>query len=185
VDGGATSAWLHDEVQAGATVTLAGPYGAFIGDPKADTPVLCLAAGSGLAPILSLAEAALRRGYSDRQPVTLLFSARTAEDVYARGLLAYWSRIYRNFKPLVTLTRETRASNGGGKGGLNGLGDGWLHGRIPDVLPGLFPDLSRHSVFIAGSPAFSDDCAAASFFNDTAATEIYTEKFTGRQPLTD
>lgn len=161
VDGGVTSAWLHDEVGVGSTLSLSGPYGAFIGDPKAETPVLCLAAGSGLAPILSLSEAALRRGYS--HPVTLLFSARTAADIYAQGRLAYWSRMYRNFKWHATLTQERQQDV--------------LHGRIPAILPTLFPDLSKYSVFIAGSTAFSDACVETVMRLGAKEELIHTEKF--------
>lgn len=67
---GCTSRWAHERLGVGDPVSVSGPYGTFIGDPSVDTPVLCLAAGSGLAPILSLTEAALRRGF--RPPVTLL-----------------------------------------------------------------------------------------------------------------
>ena len=141
LDGGTTSGWVHERLQPGDRVRLAGPYGTFIGDPSAETPVLCLAAGSGLAPILSLTATALRRGY--RHPVTLLFSARTEDDLYDLGLLAYWKIRYRNFKFRHTLTRAD--------------GDG-LTGRIPDILPTLFPDLSEHSVFIAGSTGFVEAC---------------------------
>jgi CDP-4-dehydro-6-deoxyglucose reductase len=161
VDGGVTSTWLHENVSIGATLPISGPYGAFIGDPKADTPVLCLAAGSGQAPILSLTDAALRHGYS--APVTLLFSAQTADDVYAQGQLAYWAHRHRNFKSLITLTREQRS--------------GMLHGRIPDILPGLFPDLSAYSVFIAGSTAFSDACGAVVKKLGAKNELIHMEKF--------
>jgi CDP-4-dehydro-6-deoxyglucose reductase len=71
VEEGTTSRWLHDEVKVGDRLKLSGPYGTFIGDPSAETPVLCLAAGTGLAPIMALAEAALSRGF--HHPVTLLF----------------------------------------------------------------------------------------------------------------
>jgi CDP-4-dehydro-6-deoxyglucose reductase len=77
-------------LQVGENIKVSGAYGTFIGDPSVDTPVLCLAAGTGLAPILALAEAALRRGF--KKPVTMLFSARTVEDVYCQGhdgLVAY------------------------------------------------------------------------------------------------
>lgn len=161
VDGGVTSAWLHDEVDIGSTLSLSGPYGAFIGDPKAETPVLCLAAGSGLAPILSLSEAALRRGY--RHPVTLVFSARTTDDIYAQGRLAYWSRMHRNFKSHVTLTGRKE--------------QGMLHGRIPDILPDLFPDLSGYSIFIAGSTTFSEACKAAVKRLRAQDELVHTEKF--------
>lgn len=144
VEDGRASRWAHDQLRVGESVSISGPYGTFIGDPSVETPVLCIAAGSGLAPILSLADAALRRGF--RQPVTLMFSARTRDDIYESGLLEYWIKKYSNFRYIPTLTRDTH--------------DG-LIGRIPDVLPTQFNDLSNYSVFIAGSPTFVDACALA------------------------
>ncbi len=141
-EAGHTSAWLHDTLATGDTIKISGAYGTFIGDPSVDTPVLCLAAGTGLAPITALAEAALRRGF--RKPVTLIFSARTVADVYGQGLLAWWRTKHRNFDYKITLTRATAT--------------GYLQGRIQNVLPTLFPDLSRHTVFIAGSTDFVDAC---------------------------
>ena len=141
VDGGVTSRWVHERLQPGDAVKVSGAYGTFVGDPSVETPVLCMAAGSGMAPILALADAALRRGYA--LPVTLLFSAPRGEDVYDEGLLRYWERRYRNFRFVATFTQEH---------------DGELFGRIPAVLPALFGDLSGHSVFVAGSPAFVAAC---------------------------
>lgn len=143
-DDGLTSAWIHENLKVGNATTLSGPYGTFIGDPSVDAPVLCIAAGSGLAPLLALADAALRRGYS--QPVTLLFSARTSEDLYDSGLMAWWQAKHPGFRYLYTLTREKH--------------DG-LNGRVPQVLPSLFSDLSEFSIFIAGSPSFVESCTAA------------------------
>jgi len=163
VDDGATSRWVHETLAPGARVKLAGPYGTFIGDPSVDTPVLCLAAGSGLAPILSLTEAALRRGF--KRPVTLLFSARTKDDLYDDGLMGWWTAKHRQFHWRTTLTRETGPD---------------LTGRIPEVLPALFPDLSGHSVFIAGSPAFVDDCAAAARALGAPHERVHTEGYFGR-----
>jgi CDP-4-dehydro-6-deoxyglucose reductase len=165
VDDGRTSRWLHDELAPGDTLKLSGPHGTFIGDPSVDTPVLCLAAGSGLAPILSLTEGALRRGFA--QPVTLMFSAREAVDLYDRGLMRFWEAKYPNFRYVPTLTRETL--------------DGMLHGRIPQVLPGQFPDLSKHSVFVAGTTGFVDDCVAAAKALGAPSPLIHTEGFFEQQ----
>ncbi len=158
---GRTSRWLHDEVPLGTQLRFSGPHGTFIGDPSVDTPVLCLAAGSGLAPILSLTEAALRRGY--KQPVTLMFSAREAADLYDVGLMHYWQTRYPNFRYLPTLTREQQ--------------EGMLHGRIPAILGQHFPDLSSFSVFVAGSTAFVDDCVAAAKTLGAKPELIHTEGF--------
>lgn len=172
VDGGATSGWVHDRLRPGTRAKLSGPYGTFIGDPSVDTPVLCLAAGSGLAPILSLTEAALRRGFKQR--VTLLFSARTKADLYELGQLDYWLAKHRNFHYRTTLTREAGPD---------------LSGRIPEVLPGLFPELSNLSVFIAGSPHFVEDCRAAVGALGALAGCIHMEGYysqaTGRRPSTN
>jgi CDP-4-dehydro-6-deoxyglucose reductase len=160
-EGGATSVWVHDEVQVGDLLRLSGPYGTFIGDPSVNSPVLCLAAGSGLAPILSLAEAALRRGYA--APVGLIFSARTRDDVYDQGLMAYWQMKHRNFRFIPTLTREEAS--------------GMQHGRIPEFLPKLYPDLSATSVFIAGAPEFVDACVAACKRLGAVDALLHTEGF--------
>lgn len=160
-EGGATSAWLHDKVRIGDHLKLDGPYGTFIGDPSVDTPVLCLAAGSGLAPILSLAEAALRRNY--RPPVALVFSAQTEADVYCQGMMAWWKAKHRRFRFIPTLTRETK--------------EGIEHGRIPAILPRLFPDLSQHSIFVAGTPEFVEDCVVACKALGADAARIHTEGY--------
>jgi CDP-4-dehydro-6-deoxyglucose reductase len=161
VNDGRTSRWLHDDISPGATLRLDGPYGTFIGDPSVDTPVLCLAAGSGLAPILSLTEAALRRGYA--QPVTLMFSAREAADLYDQGLMRYWATRHPNFDYRPTLTR--------------GTADGIAHGRIPALLPALFPDLSGYSVFVAGTTGFVADCVAQAKTLGAVEPLVHTEGF--------
>ena len=164
-DGGVTSNWVHDSLGVGESVKVSGAYGTFIGDPGVDTPVLCLAAGTGLAPILALTEAALRRGF--RKPVTLLFSARSEADVYGRGMLAWWRTKHRSFDYKITLTRESR--------------DGCLAGRIDAVLPGLFPDLSKHTIFAAGSPEFVDACVATVKALGAKDELIHTEGFFAQQ----
>ena len=169
LEDGTTSRWMHDQVKIGDVVKISGPYGTFIGDPSVDSPVLCLAAGSGLAPILSLAEAALRRGY--RKPVTLMFSARGREDLYDLGLMRYWETRHRNFTYKPTLTGEAA--------------EGLLHGRIPALLPAQFSNLATHSVFVAGNPAFVADCVAAVKALGARDEMIHTEGYFGQaQPTT-
>src|ERR1035437_10196756 len=68
----------------------------FVADPGADGPVLCLAAGSGLAPIRALAEDAVRRAGAQR--FTVLFSARTQDDVMNMDRFASWQRQYPDRK---------------------------------------------------------------------------------------
>lgn len=169
VDDGVTSRWVHETLNIGDRIKVNGAYGTFIGDPSAETPVLCLAAGTGLAPILDLAEAAMRRGYKKR--VDLIFSARTLDDVYGVGLMAWWRAKHRKFDYKITLTREER--------------EGYLHGRIDTLLPDLYPDLSEHSLFIAGSPEFVDACEAAAKALGAKDELIHKEGFFQQQAVAE
>jgi CDP-4-dehydro-6-deoxyglucose reductase len=168
--GGRVSGWVHDELRAGQVVSVSGAYGTFVGDPAAAGPVLCLAGGSGLAPVLALTEAALRRGYPD--PVTLLFSARTGDDLYAEGLVAYWQQRYPGFRFVRTITQPAGADVAPPVG------------RVPDVLPGLVGDLSGHQVFIAGPPSFVTSCAAAAAGLGVRRERLHVENYFP-QPRTD
>jgi CDP-4-dehydro-6-deoxyglucose reductase len=163
VKGGATSSWAYERVAPGDRVLVAGPYGSFVGDLRMSGPVLAIGGGSGLAPLLALAESALRRGYRD--PVTLLYSARSAEDVYAIGLIAHWRHRYPNFRYVRTITRP---------------GDRPVDppvGRVPDILGGVTGGLAGTNVFIAGSPGFVSDCAAAARALGAGPRRLHVESF--------
>jgi CDP-4-dehydro-6-deoxyglucose reductase len=165
--GGTASSWIHDELAAGSTVSVSGPYGTFTGGPQLRGPVLCLASGSGLAPILALTEAALHRGYRD--PVLLLFSARTQADLYAQDLTRRWERRYGNFRFERTLTRP-------------GLDDQGPRGRVPEVLGALVSELSAHHVFIAGSPGFVTAARDAALALDAAPARVHVENYFAGTP---
>jgi CDP-4-dehydro-6-deoxyglucose reductase len=165
VPGGVTSGWIHDHVAAGDALEVSGPYGTFVGDPSVETPVLCLASGSGLAPILALTDAALRRGFPF--PVTLLYSARTPADVFDEGLMRWWERRHRRFRFLVTYTGSPPAG-------------AELSGRIPEVLASRFPTLADHSIFVAGNPDFVAACKGAVLALGADPERIHVEGYFAR-----
>lgn len=160
VPGGVTSSWVHDELRVGSIAPVAGPFGTFTQDLPVGRPTLHLAAGSGLGPILALVEAALEHDVTSE--ITLLFSARTIADVYYQEVFAVWEARHSNFRFLRTLTRE--------------LGAPPL-GRIPFLLPRLFPDLSSFSVFIAGGAGFVEACEESVTALGVPRTDVHTEAF--------
>jgi CDP-4-dehydro-6-deoxyglucose reductase len=160
VPGGETSTWIHRGLQVGDCVLVSGAYGTFVADPTADAPVLCLAAGSGLAPIRALAQDAVRRDGAER--FTVLFSARTLADVMDLDLFASWQQQYAGFRFGRTLT---------GQDGEPPLG------RLPVLLPALFGDLCGHEVFVAGAPGFVAHCAQAARALGARPGHLHTEEF--------
>jgi CDP-4-dehydro-6-deoxyglucose reductase, E3 len=160
VEGGQTSGWVHNCLRTGDEVTITGPYGTFVADPASTAPCLHLAAGSGLAPIRALVEAALEA--APRRSLSLIFSARTEADVLDRDRFLGWQARNPHFRFVTTLTRGTGAD---------------LRGRIPDVLPDLCPDLAGHEVFVAGAPGFVLACASAAEALGAARERVHTEPF--------
>ncbi len=76
---GEFTTWLHSENREGQKVEVTGPFGSFW-HRESPKQVLCLAGGSGMAPIKALLEHMLSEGMS--QQVTYLFGARTQKDLY-------------------------------------------------------------------------------------------------------
>lgn len=166
---GPTSAWVHDAVRPGDEVALAGPYGTFVLGDDRSSPILLLAAGSGLAPIRALAEALLAGDPARR--VTLFFSARTAGDTIEHARFQDWARTHPGFRYLLTLTRDPAAPR---------------RRRIPALLPDTLGSLRGWEVFVAGPSGFVTDCAAAVRALGASATAVHTEEFfADPQPWTD
>jgi len=103
VPDGETSSWVHERLRVGEEVSISGPYGTFVDDPTSTTPCLFLTAGSSVAPVRALIEAALSAG-ADRS-LTLIFSARTEADVIDRERFAGWQARHPQFRFIRTLTR--------------------------------------------------------------------------------
>jgi NAD(P)H-flavin reductase/ferredoxin/fatty-acid desaturase len=85
VPGGRLSTLVNDTDVVGRRVSLEGPSGDFW-LRGSEAPLLFVAGGSGLAPILAILEAAAEAGAS--RPATVLFGARQQRDLYAREQLA-------------------------------------------------------------------------------------------------
>jgi len=86
VPGGMLSTTLVGDCAAGDTIVLGAPTGemtAPTGPAEADRPMVCVAGGTGLAPIKAIVEAvvgAARQG--KRRPITLYVGARRSQDLY-------------------------------------------------------------------------------------------------------
>lgn len=80
VAGGAFSSLVNDANLTGRAMTVEGPKGDFYLRPAA-APLLFVAGGSGLAPILAMLQEAVEA--SVQRPMTLLFGVRRQNDLYA------------------------------------------------------------------------------------------------------
>ena len=165
---GRASGWLHAHARPGISLAIRGPYGEFHLPRNADAPILALAGGTGLSPILSLLTGELRAGLS--APIDLMFSVRDRGEAFALERLAALERRHANLRYRITLTRENAAP------------DGWSVGRVPTLLATENRDLWRHIVLVAGAPSFVDDCADAAKRLGAPADRVHVDSFLPRAP---
>lgn len=133
---------LFDRLAVGDEISLDGPYG--VAYLRTDSPrdLVCVAGGSGLAPMLSIARGAAEAGMLENRTLHFFYGARTTRDVCGedmlRSLEGFGERI--RFIPVVSLPEEYGAWPGA---------TGYVHDHLANVLPGNFAD---HEFYFAGPP---------------------------------
>lgn len=168
VPGGVFSTRIHEAHLFGETVIVDGPLGDFWLRPG-DAPLLLVAGGSGLAPLLAMLQQAAAEG-CDR-PVSLLFGAREERDLYAAdqiGRLAAAWRAPFAFVPVLS--------------GLDAASD-WrgLRGMVAEAIPQhLAPGAQA---YLCGPPPMVDDCSRRLRALGVRATDIHADRFTTQADL--
>ena len=164
--------WLFSEARVGDAMQVAGPFGDFLLH-EADAPMLCVAGGSGLAPVLSMLQGALKTQKKTRA-VTLFFGARTQQDLYMldaiEALRQQWP-LHFEFVPV--LSSEPANSDWQGRRGL--IGDHFA-AVLGDVL------IDQHA-YMCGPPLMIDSCAAHLVQAGVAEDNIHFDKFLDQSHL--
>ena len=100
-DGRVTGYIAHD-LAVGDTVKLSGPLGSAYLRRKHDGPMLCVAGGTGLAPILSILRGSVAQGM--KNPIHLYFGVRSARDIYGMPWLERLKREHVGLAVHVVVT---------------------------------------------------------------------------------
>jgi ferredoxin-NADP reductase len=143
LEDGEVSPYLVDEAREGDAFEVRGPIGGyFVWEPDDPAPVLLVAGGSGVVPLMSMARDRVREGSST--PMRLLFSSRTLEDVIYREELEDLAG--NGFEVVHTLTRAQPPDWSG------------YSRRIDDDLlrDVAWPAAEEPKVFVCGSTRFVD-----------------------------
>jgi ferredoxin-NADP reductase len=164
LEDGEVSPYLVDEAREGDSFEVRGPIGGyFVWEPDDPDPVLLVAGGSGVVPLMSMARHRAREGSS--APMRLLFSSRTLEDVIYREELEALAG--NGFEVVHTLTRAQPPG-----------WSGYSH-RIDDELlrEVAWPAADEPKVFVCGSTRFVDAAADGLVRLGYDPRSIRTERF--------
>jgi len=171
VPGGEFTGWLFREAKAGQRLEGHGPYGDFWLRPDT-APILCMAGGSGLAPIKAILEQAASEGVE--RDVSLYFGARRREDLYAVAELTELAKRWRGrFSFVPVLSGEPEDSDWVGERGF----------VTEAVRRQRGAGIAEHHVYVCGPPPMVD--AALSVVRDAGVPDahVHFDKFLDRSHL--
>ncbi len=165
---GLFSRWLVHDVRPGDRIEVQTPSGRFCPDPAllAGGRHLCIAAGSGITPTLSVASSVLGNGGE----VTLLYGNRTSGSVmFAEELSDLKNRYGPELQLIHVLSREPRDVE---------LFSGRLDaGRLRRLLTVLAPAASFDHVWICGPHAMLEDARSVLAELGVPAARVHFELF--------
>jgi ferredoxin-NAD(P)+ reductase (naphthalene dioxygenase ferredoxin-specific) len=166
--GGSVSQRIAAALKAGDMVKVGGPLGTSYLRAQHEGPMLCVAGGSGLAPIKSIAETALAGGFS--RPVHLYFGVRAERDVYFEQELAQMLERFPNFKAHIVL------SDAGATPAANTLLPRRF-GFVTDAVAADFAGLDGFKSYFAGPPPMVDAASELVRARGIGSRDIHADAF--------
>ena len=163
---GEVSPFFHEVVRAGDELEVRGPIGGpFTWRSSMGGPLLLVAGGSGVVPLMSMMRH--RAATAPSVPAALLYSARSLEDVIYRSEIEDVARNDPNMSVFLALTR----SRPSGWKGFDRRVDGEMLNEVARALPGV------GRTYICGPTQFvegvSDSLVDRGYIPDTIRTERF------------
>jgi len=162
VPGGRVSGYIANDLKPGDAVRVSGPLGTAYLRRKHAGPMLCVAGGTGLAPILSILRGAVADGMPN--PIHVYFGVRSPRDVYAIDRLAELERRHPALKVHVVVTsggdpREQRC------------------GLVTEAIAQDIDSLDGWRAYLCGSPPMVEAATLLARRKGAAPARIYADAF--------
>jgi ferredoxin-NADP reductase len=163
IDDGEVSPYLTEEVRAGDQFELRGPIGGyFVWRASLAEPLLLVAGGSGLVPLMAMLRH--RREAGGTTDARLLLSARALEDVLYRDELQSLDSVQIG----ITLTRGPEPAGW----------EGWTRRIDRDMLLEVGPEPERRPrVYVCGPTPFVEEAARLLVELGHEPAGVHTERF--------
>lgn len=166
--GGKFSGLLDDGIGVGDELTITGPYGTSTLKDGHILPVVCIAGGAGMAPVLSLVRHMSET--ASPRPVRFYYGARTAADLFYLDEIARAGVGLTDFAFIACLSESM---------------DGELptavtveHGNVTDVVARHEGDIARTEVYLCGPPPMVDAALELLETNSVPKDQVFYDKFT-------
>jgi ferredoxin-NADP reductase len=139
---GLVSGTLHATLRPGSVLAVKPPAGAFVYPSGEDRPLVLIAGGVGITPLMSMLRHAVET--DPTRPVTLFYSVKTESDVAFREELGFLGHRHPQLRVILSITGSAPPPQ-------------LVQGRITEsLIAQTIPDLADGSCFICGPPPMID-----------------------------
>lgn len=173
---GEVSPYFHEVAQVGDAIEVRGPFTThFVWRPEIDGPVLLVGGGSGVAPLMSMLRHRAR--VAEAPAMTLLYSARSWDDVIFRDELLQHERQQRDLRILFCITRDAL-----GNAPLS-RGADFTRRIDADIIREVLTKLVEkpQTCFVCGNNSFVGTVADALVDVGIPAHDVKTERYGGTE----
>lgn len=168
VPGGEMTTWLHEKDRTGEKIRLRGPRGTFGWRDEHKSTWLCIAGGSGMAPIKAMLEDAAQKKIQKR--IVYLFGARTQKDLYALDdMQKFGKALGASFEFIPILSHEDADSDWKGARGL-----------VTEFIDKQSLDFGNTAAYLCGPPPMIDAAIARLGELGVSHQDIFFDKFTDK-----
>ncbi|WP_069998516.1 NADH:ubiquinone reductase (Na(+)-transporting) subunit F [Cellulosilyticum sp. I15G10I2] len=161
---GQATTFVHMALEVGDTITITGPYGDFYLNEESDEDIICIAGGSGKAPIRAILYYLKDKGMNRK--VKYFFGAKTKKDLYYTEELLELAKEYPNFQYIPALSEPSPEDNWEGEVGL-----------ITDVVDRHSENLEDSEAYLCGSPGMIDACIRILTKKNIHMDNVHYDKF--------
>jgi len=162
VPGGRATGYIANQLKPGDTVRVSGPMGSAYLRRKHAGPMLCVAGGTGLAPILSIIRGAAQAGMAN--PIHLYFGVRSARDIYGMN----WLQELRERHPALHVHVVVTAGE---------HGHAHRAGLVTDAIAQDWRELRGWRAYLCGSPPMVEATTLLTQQKGVAPEQIYADAF--------
>jgi len=162
--GGQASGYVQDRLSAGDALEIIGPYGRFGFSENVHRPAVCVAGGTGLAPMKAMIEQEIAN--RNNRQITLYYGARSLADLYDLALLDQWAVADLGFAFHIALSDEPADSDWTGARGL-------VTALVEDTLFDGF----GFEAYLCGPPPMIDAAIPVLEMIGVGREDIYADRF--------
>jgi Na+-transporting NADH:ubiquinone oxidoreductase subunit F len=164
VPNGKATTFVHEALEVGDKIVLTGPYGNFYLREQTNRDMICIAGGSGKAPIRSILHYLRDRGMP--RNVKYFFGAKTTKDLYYTEEFMDLQKQFPKFQYLPALSEPKPEENWQGQIGL-----------ITQVVDRNIGDLSEVEAYLCGSPGMINACVEVLRKHNIKEENIFYDRF--------